>query len=379
MATHGDIGLSQPAAATTTFKLDSITLDANSTAVHREVMVVGSPETTNALTAVLAAQPNSTAWGLAVRVVGGPSTISDLIVRTVAPSTYGDGGLHRVAQSTASDLLVRPMSPSTYADVGIYRVQNSSALDLRARVDQGIANSSAGDRWSVISAPASTVWASSAGFHFDSSGGLLITPANAGGVDYTHGSTFTLSSITGPAQMLTANTLPTAVSTGQFVASWGTLNGAQNSALVTSSGGLIDGSTVTAAHGILGLNVRQVPSSYQSTIVTVQSSNSTVLMTVLSSVAGLTHKVYAYFLGASTSGNNSTIIFLSSGLGGDAQAAKARWQVVQTSGMFGANLAINPTGGAFLFKTDASEPLTCRIESASTRVIESIAISWVTE
>jgi hypothetical protein len=362
MATHGDIGLSQPAAATTTFKLDSITLDANSTAVHREVMVVGSPETTNALTAVLAAAPNSTAWGLAVRVVGGPSTISDLIVRTVAPSTYGDGGLYRVAQSSGADLQMRPMSPSTYGDVGIYRVMQSSAGDLLAKTT-----------------PLSTAWASSAGFHFDSSGGLLITPANAGGVDYTHGSTFTLSSITGPAQMLTANTLPTAVSTGQFVASWGTLNGAQNSALVTSSGGLIDGSTVTAAHGSLGLLARVVGSSYQSTIVTVQSSNSTVLMTVLSSVAGLTHKVYAYALGASTSGNNSTIIFLSSGTGGDAQAAKNRWQLVQTSGIFAANLAVSPVGGVFLFKTDASEALTCRIESASTRVIESIALSFVTE
>lgn len=76
MATHDDIGLSQPAASTITKKLDAISLDANSTTVLREVMVLGSPETTNALAQVMAGAPASTDWGLVTRVVGYSTVVS---------------------------------------------------------------------------------------------------------------------------------------------------------------------------------------------------------------------------------------------------------------------------------------------------------------
>jgi hypothetical protein len=67
MATHEEIGLSQPAASTITHKLDAISLNKNSTTVLREVLVLGSPETSNALAAVLNSAPLSTAFALAVR------------------------------------------------------------------------------------------------------------------------------------------------------------------------------------------------------------------------------------------------------------------------------------------------------------------------
>jgi hypothetical protein len=99
----------------------------------------------------------------------------------------------------------------------------------------------------------------------------------------------------------------------------------------------------------------------------------------LSCVAGLTHKVYGYFIGASTSGNVSTLIFLSSGSGGDAGVAKNRFAVLLSSAYGAANLAIGPNGGSFLFKGDAGETLNARIESASTRITARIGLSFFTE
>lgn len=110
MATHGDIGLSQPAASTITMKLDTITLSANSTTVHREVMVIGSPETTNALAAIVASAPNSTEFGLVVRPVGGGVDYTH--AAAVTPSTAtGPAQMFRATSTTppsvsTSDLAV---------------------------------------------------------------------------------------------------------------------------------------------------------------------------------------------------------------------------------------------------------------------------------
>ena len=347
--THGDIGLSQPVASTITFKLDAVSLDANSTAVLREVMVLGSPQTSNALAAVTAAVPVSTEYGLAVRIVSGPSTFTDMPVRTIAPSTYGDGGLFRVAQSSAGDLNVTVagyVAPSTVialsSNAGAFTSSNSS-LYLPVRVTNGTA----------------------------------FTDAVAYNVHNSTGD-FTGSTVTGLPAMLRSGAAAEG-STDHFLVGWGSSDGAQYCALVNSTGLNIEGSTAIPAHTVAGLHVRQVPSSYQSTIVGSPSSNSTVLSTAISSVAGLSHKVYGYFIGASTSGNVSTLVFLSSGQGGDAGAAKNRWQVLLSSGYGAANLAISPAGGAFLFKTDIGEALTYRIESASTRITPTIALSFMTE
>ena len=337
MATHDDVGLSQPAASTITKRLDAISLDHNSTVVVREVMVLGSPETTNALTAVLNAAPASTAWAAAVRIAGGPSSVADLAVRSVAPSTYADAGMRRAVQSTGSDLqvLLTGLQGSS--------ASSNSSVYMPVRLTNGTAFLGAG-------------------------------------TDYLHNSTadFTVSTVAGPMSFLRSGAAAEG-STDHPIAQWGSSDGAAYVALVTSTGVNIEGSTSTPAHGVIGLHVRPVPSSYQSTTISVESSNSTVVIPALSCVAGLTHKVYGYFIGASTSGNVSTLIFLSSGSGGDAGAAKNRFSVLLSSAYGAANLAISPMGGSFLFKSDASESLNVRIESASTRITARIGLSFFTE
>ena len=63
--THGDIGGAEP--STITFKVDTVTINQNSTVVHREILVVGSPQTSNALAAVVAAAPADVLSGAVVQ------------------------------------------------------------------------------------------------------------------------------------------------------------------------------------------------------------------------------------------------------------------------------------------------------------------------
>lgn len=77
------------------------------------------------------AAPASTNAGLNVRILSGPSSVADFSVRPIAPSTYGEGGLFRVAQSTAGDLNVTVagyVAPST-----TITVRSSTAADLQAQ------------------------------------------------------------------------------------------------------------------------------------------------------------------------------------------------------------------------------------------------------
>lgn len=67
MATHADIGVSQPAASTITMKVATLTLTRNSTAQHQELLTIADGETTNGLARVLSTRPGSTEFGLVVR------------------------------------------------------------------------------------------------------------------------------------------------------------------------------------------------------------------------------------------------------------------------------------------------------------------------
>lgn len=68
MATHSDIGVSQPAASTTTMKVGTVVLTRNSSAQHQELLTLADPETTNALQRILASSnADSTMFGAVVR------------------------------------------------------------------------------------------------------------------------------------------------------------------------------------------------------------------------------------------------------------------------------------------------------------------------
>jgi hypothetical protein len=150
---------------------------------------------------------NSNSSALNVRVVGHGSSAVDFPVRAVLSSTSTDNPVNAAQAGTwnvqiatnlqssavananssalnvrivggvssAVDFPVRAVLSSTKAD-NLISVYQSSAAEFNASV-QPIAGST------FRTQPGSTLWASSAGFHFDSSGALQITGAAAGSTD----------------------------------------------------------------------------------------------------------------------------------------------------------------------------------------------------
>lgn len=136
-----------------------------STNEEQEILVLGDPETSNAIARVTAAAPASTNAALNVRIASGPSSLVDLAVRAVLPSTATDNPVSlpstqqvRVYNSTAGDLLANVGQVSTVWAVqvdGRVRAQNSTIGDLLASVQQN-----------------STVWQTQAALRTSSGGGI---------------------------------------------------------------------------------------------------------------------------------------------------------------------------------------------------------------
>ena len=108
MATHADVGLSQPAASTITMKLGTVTLTRNSTVQHQELYTVADAETTNALARVLAgpAAPASTEFGLVTRTA---AYVSDRDQSSAVAAVLGAAPV-----STTYGLAVRPVGGGVY-------------------------------------------------------------------------------------------------------------------------------------------------------------------------------------------------------------------------------------------------------------------------
>ena len=158
----------------------------------------------------------------------------------------------------------------------------------------------------VATMPFSTGWASSAGFHVEATSGALLVGA---------GSTV-----------------------------WQT-----QAHIIDSSGVIIGASTAMPVNGQTGLHVRQVTPTLLSTAFSTQGNGST-SNTVVSSAAGLRHKVYAYSITSTVQAINS--LSFASGL------SNVIWTMqmqAMSSGIAGANLAVSPP--SWLFATDAGAPL----------------------
>lgn len=106
--------------------------------------------------------------------------------------------------------------------------------------------------------------------------------------------------------------------------------------------------------------------AYESTTAVITSTASTAVYALVSSVAGLVHKVYAIHV-TSTHTRPSTVVFMSS-LVGDIWGGQFG---SGSSGVTGFNMAVTPP--AFLFKTRASEALNVRIEEASSAASTTVA------
>ena len=213
-----NLGLQEP--STITARVGTVTIARGSTTEHQEIMVLGDVSSSNAIARVLAATPASTEFGLAVRVVEQPSTTVAVssIAGAVTVRSSAANALVTVYQSTAADLQATVaqastvwqvqvggyVAPSTTVNVsslsGKVQVVNSSAADLNVTVagySTTVNVSSLAGR--VTTAPSDTNWASSAGFHFDSSGALNIAGT------FSASTTVNVSSLAGKVQVVNSS------------------------------------------------------------------------------------------------------------------------------------------------------------------------------
>ena len=328
MAVFGNIDGEE--SATVTFRVAAVSIDRGSTSELQEILVVGDPDTSNAIARVTQAAPASTNAGLNVRILSGPSSVADFSVRAVLPSTYGDHGL-RVLQSTAGDLNVT---------VAGY-VAPSTTIAISSVSGPVICRSSAADMNVTVAGYSTTV-------NVSSLGGAVIVRSSA--ADFAA----TVSGNVGQASTVWAVQVDGRVR-------------AQNSTIGDLLASVQQNSTVWQVQN------KPVFPSILSTSQSITSTHSTAVYSLISSEAALRHKVCAYFIG-STHTNPSTLVFMSS-------LASDRWHVnfgSGSSGMTGANLA----NAIPIFVTDAANALNCRIEGGSSvtaTVVTRVSFSYVTE
>lgn len=389
MAVFNNIAGAEP--STVTFRLGSVVVTRGSTSEHQEIVVLGDPDTSNAIAAILNTTPASTAWALAVREVAPTTSVrvtqssaADLNVTVagyVAPSTIVtvSTGSVRVHQSSAADLNVTVSGYSTIVAVSSL----AGAVQARVHDSSGVALSGStaapatGDNGLVVRqvgyvAPSTTVAVStgSVRVHQSSAADLNVTVAG-----YVAPSTIvTVSGYVAPSTIVTVSTgsvrvhqstaADLAVTASQNSTAWSVL-----ARVTTSSGGGVEGSTASPAAGVTGLHVRAVLPTRLSTTVLAYIETAGGSTTIISSAAGVRHRVYAFSV-MSTVVAFSSCAFLSS-------AAIERWGLLLgsgSSGITGANLAVAPPGS--LFETDVANALQF---SASSTGHYRVSVSYFTE
>jgi hypothetical protein len=306
MATGNEIGLSQPAASTITMKIATVTQNWGSSARHQELLTIAGAESTLEITRVMATAPGSTDYGVVVRIAGGPS----------------------------------------------------SAADAVFRVNQGVGNSSLADAWQVRTSPQSTLWASSAGFHFDSSGALnanivggqstIMTVArqvgNSSAADYMPARIVDSSGtgFHGP-----TNPMPIAVtdSSNAVVKSGDSANNAIRVNVVAGAAG---GSTIYTM---------SVPASWAT--VAQSTVGQTTATTIISSAATVPY--VAAFTATSTEAGPIVCAFM--------EGSTVLWPFTlwAEGGVPNVSQAVGPT--SFIFKGSANRPISLNILSGSTGTI----------
>jgi hypothetical protein len=377
MATFGSIQGAEP--STVTFELRTVKINQNSTLMHQEIMSLGDPDTSNAIAAVLNAVPASTAWGLVTREAGGTlSSLGGIVViqgnSTVAPLAGSTWNV-RPVQSSAADLQMtatQGTNPWTIAGNSTVfpgagstwnvRPIQSSAADLQATVTPV-----AGSTWRTQ--PGSTLWASSAGFHFDSSGAMLVVGSFSAQFSSTKADNL-VTVYQSSAAELNASVQPIAGSTWRTQPGstlWASSAGFHfDSSGALQTNGQLSGtvgldfntmqSSVAPSSGSSGLIVRQVIDN----LITTASTNAFVStsLVIQTSGAALRSYVTAYSI-LTTNAGPTKIAFYSSGV--------VLWPMVLaaiSSAVTGVNLAVSPPG--YLFRTiGAADALTLQTKGSS--------------
>lgn len=431
MATFNHISGAEP--STITFKAATVSQTRNSSLMHQELISLADPESSLAIAAILGAAPASTTFGLVVRRVGDSTSIikGDSTVfqggtwtvtvsgnSTVAPLTgslwtiqgnstvaplAGSTWNTRTLQSSAADLQMTA-TPAAGSTWNVRPIQ-SSAADLQATVTPA-----AGSTWSVRpiqssaadlnasvqpiagstwrTQPGSTLWASSAGFHFDSSGALQVAASFTGStgpltisqlLDSSGGSVTAADSannairvnvIAGTVSWNLGTLQSSAVASAQSSALLVRIVGGPSSAVDCTIRALLSStsadnpvvatigtnlqSTTAPSSNSSGLVVRQVIDN----ILTTASTNAFVssAFTIQSSGAGLRSYVVAYSI-LSTNAGPSRVKFMS--------GSTMLWPVIfaaVSSAVSGANLAVSAP--AYLFRTKSAGPLSLNLVSS---------------
>lgn len=189
-----NLGLQEP--STVTARVATVTIQRGSTLEHQEILVLGDATSSNAVAQVTNAVPSTSAYGLAVRQVdavqsaqSGAWTVRANLSSTgtdnpVTASQSGNWTVRANLSSTSADNPVTASQAGTWnigtvtAVTGKVSVINSSAADLNVTVAGYSTTVNVSSVAGIVAVrPSDTNWASSAGFHFNSSGELLTVAA----------------------------------------------------------------------------------------------------------------------------------------------------------------------------------------------------------
>lgn len=189
-----NLGLQEP--STITARVATVTIQRGSTLEHQEILVLGDATSSNAVAQVTNAAPSTSAYGLAVRQVdavqsaqSGAWTVRANLSSTgtdnpVTASQSGNWTVRANLSSTSADNPVTAAQAGTWnigtvtAVTGKVSVINSSAADLNVTVAGYSTTVNVSSVAGIVAVrPSDTNWASSAGFHFNSSGELLTIAA----------------------------------------------------------------------------------------------------------------------------------------------------------------------------------------------------------
>ena len=164
-----NLGLQEP--STVTARVATVTIQRGSTLEHQEILVLGDATSSNAVAQVTNAAPSTSAYGLAVRQVDAVQSAQNG-AWTVRANLSSTGTDNPVTAAQSGNWTVRANLSSTSADnpvtasqAGTWNIGTVTAVSSLAGI--------------VAVRPSDTNWASSAGFHFNSSGELLTIAAAA--------------------------------------------------------------------------------------------------------------------------------------------------------------------------------------------------------
>lgn len=289
--------------------------------------------------AVLNDTPASTVWALAVRTVGALTGSTQVSVKEILTSSGAS-----VMDSTEGAIKVNVVAGAA-AGSTLVTVRQSTVGDFRAAVYQ----STAADLNVTVAGYSTTVNVSSLG------GAVIVRSSAANFLASVYQSTAADLNVTVAGYSTTVNV--------------SSLGGVVAAKIQDSSGvspNILGTRPSTAAQG---LAVRTILNDIQSTCFSTLGNNST-SATVVTSVAAVRHKVFAYSITSTVQAVN-TLTFASS-------LANPLWQVQMqafSSGISGANLAVSPP--SWLFATEAASPLVFKV--TGTTGTYHVSFSYFTE